>query len=114
MGTEARLEGAFQLEVGAKLIQTEAAQDMNCTCWGTKRVCVQGFGSNTCLKAKKKRQIWQSVQHSGLEVRWPTLRKVCDKLIQLIGIVNVWLKVFWIFMSTCFSVSGDVYNFESG
>lgn len=42
------------------------------------------------------------------------LKKVCDKFIQIIGIVNVWLKVFWVFMSTFLSVSGDVYNFETG
>lgn len=41
------------------------------------------------------------------------LKKVCDKFIQIIGIVNVWLKVFWVFMSTFLSVSGDVYNFET-
>lgn len=55
MDTEARSDGALQLEIGAKLIQTEAAQDVNCTCWGVKRVCVQGFGSNPCLNAKEKR-----------------------------------------------------------
>lgn len=29
MDTETRLDGALQLEIGAKLIQTEAAQDAN-------------------------------------------------------------------------------------
>lgn len=42
------------------------------------------------------------------------LKKVCDKFIQIIAIANIWLKVFWVFTSTCLSVSGDVYNFEIG
>lgn len=48
----------------------------------------------------------------GSEVAY--FQKVCDKFIQIIGIVNVWLKVFWVFMSTWLSVSGDVYYFEPG
>lgn len=48
----------------------------------------------------------------GIEVAY--FKKVCDKFIQITGIVNVWLEVFWVFMGTCLSVSGDVYNFETG
>lgn len=42
----------------------------------------------------------------GSEVAY--FKKVCDKFIQIISIVNIWLKVFWVFMSICLSVSGDV------
>lgn len=48
----------------------------------------------------------------GIEVAY--FKKVCDKFVLIIGIVNVWLKVFWVFMNTCLSASGDVYNFETG
>lgn len=97
----------------AKLMQTEAAQDANCTCWGVKRVCVQGFGSNPCLNAKKKRDMaFCAALWVGSEVAY--FKKVWDKFIQIIGIINIWLKVFWVFMNICLSVSGDVYNFERG
>lgn len=68
------------------------------------------------LMQRKKDWIWHSLQHAGLKVIWPSLRKRFqhDKFMQIICIVNVWLKVFWVFMYTCLSVSGDLYNFEKG
>lgn len=65
MDAETRLVGELQLEIGAKLIQIEAAQDANCTCCGVKRVCVQGFGSNPRLNANEKRHGY-SILHSVL------------------------------------------------
>lgn len=55
MDTETRLGEALQLEIGAKLTQTEKQLKMQIAHCGVKRVCVQGFGSNPCLNANEKR-----------------------------------------------------------